>query len=111
MSIVRGRRGARCRKRSGANNAKSKIRSRVEHVFAEQKDPDGFVHPDHRDRESEDEDRTGDLVYNIKRLLFLRRRGGMIDDYVIDCVTSTAVPLSAAICAGVAPACRPGLLN
>ena len=30
---------------------------------------------------------------------------------LIDCVTSTAVPLSAAICAGVAPACRPGLLN
>ena len=30
---------------------------------------------------------------------------------LIDCVTSTAVPLSAATCAGVAPACRPGLLN
>ena len=30
---------------------------------------------------------------------------------LIDCVTSTAVPLSAAICARVAPACRPGLLN
>ena len=37
-----------------ANNAKSKIRSRVERVFAEQKDRDGAIHQDYRDRPSSD---------------------------------------------------------
>ncbi len=41
-----------------ANNAKSKIRARVEHVFAEQKDRMGlFIRT--RDRPSDDQDRNG----------------------------------------------------
>ena len=48
-----------------ANNAKSKIRSRVEHVFAEQKSrmglfiTTGAIHHDYRDRPSNDQDRNG----------------------------------------------------
>jgi hypothetical protein len=57
-----------------ANNAKSKIRSRVEHVFAEQKDRMGlFIR-------TEDEDRTGEprLQYQTPALL-AAHCGGMID--------------------------------
>ena len=43
-----------------ANNVKSKIRSRVEHVFAAAEGSDGPVHPHHRDRAGDDEDRTGE---------------------------------------------------
>jgi transposase, IS5 family len=56
-----------------ANNAKSKIRSRVEHVFAEQKDRmDLFIRTIGIARATA---KLGlaNLVYNIKRLLFLRR--------------------------------------
>lgn len=62
-----------------ANNAKSKIRSRVEHVFAEPKDR-MVVHPDHRDRESEDEDRTGEPRPQYQTpALPAAHRGGLID--------------------------------
>ena len=47
-----------------ANNAKSKIRTRVEHVFAD--------HQKHRDRSSDDKIGMANLVYNIKRLIFRR---------------------------------------
>jgi IS5 family transposase len=56
-----------------ANNTKSKIRSRVEHVFAEQKDRMGlFIHTIGIARATI---KIGmvNLVYNIKRLPFLRR--------------------------------------
>ena len=56
-----------------ANNAKSKIRSRVEHVFAEQKDQMEAIHQNYRDRPSHDQDWNGNLVYNIKRFIFLRK--------------------------------------
>ena len=64
-----------------ATTAKSKIRSRVEHVFAEQKDRTGLFIPDHRDRESEDEDRTGEprLQYQTPAVP-AAHRGGMIDN-------------------------------
>jgi hypothetical protein len=41
---------------------------------------DGFVHPDHRDRESDDEDRTGEprIQYQTPALP-AAHRGGMID--------------------------------
>src|ERR1700680_4464427 len=63
-----------------ANNAKSKIRSRVEHLRRAE-GSDGFVHPDHRDRESEDEDRTGEprLQYQTPALP-AAHRGGMMDN-------------------------------
>jgi IS5 family transposase len=56
-----------------ANAAKSKIRSRIEHVFAEQKDRmDLFIRTIGIARATM---KVGlaNLVYNIKRLLFLRR--------------------------------------
>jgi hypothetical protein len=45
---------------------------------------DGFVHPDHRDRESEDEDRTGEprLQYQTPAVP-AAHRGGMIDNCLI----------------------------
>jgi transposase, IS5 family len=56
-----------------ANNAKSKIRSRVEHVFAAQKDRmDLFIRTIGIDR-ARAKIGMANLVYNIKRLLFLRR--------------------------------------
>jgi IS5 family transposase len=56
-----------------ANNAKSKIRSRVEHVFAEQKDRmDLFIRTIGIARATI-KIGMANLVYNIKRLLFLRR--------------------------------------
>ena len=56
-----------------ANNAKSKVRSRVEHVFAEQKDRmDLFIRTIGIARATI-KIGLANLVYNIKRLLFLRR--------------------------------------
>jgi IS5 family transposase len=56
-----------------ANAAKSKIRSRVEHVFAEQKDRmDLFIRTIGIARATM-KIGLANLVYNIKRLLFLRR--------------------------------------
>jgi len=56
-----------------ANNAKSKIRSRVEHVFAAQKDRmDLFIRTIGIARATM-KIGLANLVYNIKRLLFLRR--------------------------------------
>lgn len=43
----------------GANNLKSKVRSHAEHVFAEQKEPDGAVYPDYWYRQGDDQDRLG----------------------------------------------------
>ena len=57
-----------------ANNAKSKIRSRIEHVFADQKTRIGlFVRTIGNARATT---RIGlvNLVYNIRRLLFIQRR-------------------------------------
>jgi transposase len=56
-----------------ANNAKSRIRSRVEHVFAEQKDRmDLFIRTIGIARATT-KIGLANLVFNIKRLLFLRR--------------------------------------
>jgi IS5 family transposase len=56
-----------------ANNVKSKIRSRVEHVFAAQKDRmDLFIRTIGIARATT-KIGLANLVYNIKRLLFLRR--------------------------------------
>ena len=56
-----------------ANNAKSKIRSRVEHVFAEQKDRMGLFIRTIGIARATTKIGLANLVYNIKRLLFLRR--------------------------------------
>ena len=57
------------------NNAKSKVRARVEHVFAEQKDRMHlFIRTIGIDRATIKIGLTN-LVYNIKRLIFLRRAG------------------------------------
>ena len=58
---------------SRANNAKSKIRSRVEHVFAEQKDRMGLFIRTIGIARATVKIGLANLVYNIKRLLFLRR--------------------------------------
>lgn len=56
-----------------ANNAESKVRSRVEPVFAEQKDRmDLFIRTIGIARATV-KIGPANLVYNIKRLLFLRR--------------------------------------
>ena len=58
---------------SRANNAKSKVRSRVEHIFAEQKARmDLFIRTVGIARATV-KIGLANLVYNIKRLLFLRR--------------------------------------
>ena len=58
---------------SRANNVKSKIRSKVEHVFAQQKDRmDLFIRTIGIARATV-KIGLANLVYNIKRLLFLRR--------------------------------------
>ena len=54
-----------------ANNAKSKIR--VEHVFAEQKDRMGLFIRTIGIARAKTKIGLANLVYNIKRLLFLRR--------------------------------------
>ena len=56
-----------------ANNAKSKIRSRVEHVFAEQKDRMGLFIRTIGIARATIKIGMASLVYNIKRLIFLRR--------------------------------------
>jgi transposase, IS5 family len=56
-----------------ANNAKSKIRSRVEHVFAEQKDRMGLFIRTIGIARAATKIGLANLVYNMKRLLFLRR--------------------------------------
>jgi transposase, IS5 family len=56
-----------------ANSAKSRIRSRIEHVFAEQKDRmDLFIRTIGLPRAST-KIGLANLVYNVKRLVFLRR--------------------------------------
>ena len=56
-----------------ANAAKSKIRSRVEHVFAEQNDRMGLFIRTIGIARATTKVGLANLVYNIKRLLFLRR--------------------------------------
>ena len=56
-----------------ANNAKSKIRSRVEHVFAEQKDRMGLFIRTIGIARAMTKIGMANLVYNIKRLIFLRK--------------------------------------
>jgi transposase, IS5 family len=57
-----------------ANKAKSRIRSRIEHVFAEQKDRmDLFIRTIGLPRATT-KIGLANLVYNVKRLIFLRRR-------------------------------------
>ena len=55
-----------------ANNAKSKIRSRVEHVFAEQKSRMGLFITTIGIARATTKIGMANLVYNIKRLIFLR---------------------------------------
>jgi IS5 family transposase len=73
-SIARNQKGASCPRRFvGGNNAKSKIRPRIEHVFAEQKERmDLFLRTIGTARATT-KIGLANLVYNIKRLLFLRR--------------------------------------
>jgi hypothetical protein len=56
-----------------ANNAKSKIRSRVEHVFAEQKDRMGLFIRTIGIVRAMTKIGMANLVYNIKRFIFLRK--------------------------------------
>jgi hypothetical protein len=78
MSIVRGRRGARCRKDPARQQRQIKNPFACRACLCRAKGSDGFVHPDHRDRESEDEDRTGEsrLQYQ-KPALPAAHRGGI----------------------------------
>jgi hypothetical protein len=55
-----------------ANNAKSKIRSKIEHVFAEQKDRMGLFIRTIGIARATLKIGLANLVYNFKRLLFLR---------------------------------------
>lgn len=57
-----------------ANNAKSKIRSRVEHVFADQKTRIGLVVRTIGIARATTKIGLVNLVYNIRRLLFIQRR-------------------------------------
>ena len=56
-----------------ANNAKSKIRARVEHVFAEQKDRMGLFIRTIGIARATIKIGMANLVYNIKRFIFLRK--------------------------------------
>lgn len=56
-----------------ANGLKSKVRSRVEHVFAAQKDRMGLLDSRHRDGAGDDQDRHGQSRLQYQRLLFLWR--------------------------------------
>ena len=56
-----------------ANNAKSKIRSRVEHVFAEQKDRMELFIRTIGIARATTKIGMANLVYNIKRFIFLRK--------------------------------------
>ena len=60
-------------RRCAANNAKSKIRSRVEHVFAEQKDRMGLFIRTIGIARATTKIGMANLVYNIKRFIFLRK--------------------------------------
>jgi|GEM_PF-795759 len=79
MSIGRGRRGA-----PDAGSDPARQQRQIENPFARRacfrraEGSDGLVHPDHRDRESEDEDRTGEprLQYQTPALP-AAHRGGM----------------------------------
>lgn len=60
-----------------ANAAKSKVRARVEHVFAQQKDKMGlFVRTIGLNR-AEAKITLGNLAYNMHRLIFHERRAAM----------------------------------
>jgi hypothetical protein len=56
-----------------ANAAKSKIRSRIEHVFAEQKDRMGLFIRTIGIARARVKIGMANLVYNFKRLIFVRR--------------------------------------
>jgi len=56
-----------------ANDAKAKIRSKVEHVFAEQKEQMGLFIRTIGIARATMKIGPANLVYNLKRLLFLRR--------------------------------------
>jgi len=56
-----------------ANNAKSKVRARVEHVFAEQKDRMGLFIRTIGIARATTKIGMANIVYNIKRLIFLQR--------------------------------------
>ena len=56
-----------------ANNAKSKIRARVEHVFAEQKDRMGLFIRTIGIARATTKIGIANLVYNVKRFIFLRK--------------------------------------
>jgi IS5 family transposase len=56
-----------------ANNAKSKVRARVEHVFAEQKDRMGLFVRTIGIARATTKIGMANIVYNIKRLIFLQR--------------------------------------
>src|SRR5262249_52510354 len=56
-----------------ANAAKSKVRSRIEHVFAEEKDRMGLFIRTIGIARARVKISTANLVYNFKRLLFLQR--------------------------------------
>ncbi len=56
-----------------ANNAKSKIRSRIEHVFAEQKYRMGLFIKTIGIARATTKIGMANLVYNIKRFIFLRK--------------------------------------
>ncbi len=60
-----------------ANAAKSKVRARVEHVFAQQKDKIGlFIRTIGRNR-AEAKITLANLAYNMPRLIFHERRAAM----------------------------------
>jgi hypothetical protein len=56
-----------------ANGAKSKVRAKIEHIFAEQKSRMGPVHPHGRARPARTKIGLANLVYNVKRLIVLER--------------------------------------
>jgi hypothetical protein len=56
-----------------ANNAKPKIRSKVEHVFGEQKDRMGLFIRTIGIARAKKKIGLANLVYNLKRLMSLRR--------------------------------------
>jgi IS5 family transposase len=60
-----------------ANNAKSKIRCRVEHVFAQQKDRMGLFIRTIGIKRAETKITLANLVYNMQRLIFQERRAAM----------------------------------
>ena len=62
-----------------ANNAKSKIRSARRACLRRAEGSDGFVHPHHRDRASDDEDRTGQSRLQHQTLALPAHRRGMTD--------------------------------